>query len=137
LTAAQGLTPGDSFNWWVAAVSTNSKTIVWGNGRNFSIAALGAPAVNTPNTQIMTDQATFAWTAVAGIGPGSYELCIQDLYTQSALTIPNLPVTSKSYTLTAAQALTPGHSVKRWVAAVSTNDKEIIGSNGVSLSISA
>src|ERR1022692_4161446 len=137
LTAAQALTPGDRFNWWVAAVSTNAKAIVWTNGGICSITALGAPTAVTPNTQLSTDEPTFSWTAAAGPGPGSYELWIQDQNTQAVLSVPNLPATSTYYTLTAAQALTPGDRFNWWVAAVSTNAKAIVWTNGGICSITA
>ncbi len=140
LTAAQALTPGHSFTWYIGAVSANGQAVAWSSpGVSFSIAAVGAPTANTPNTQVSTDQPTFTWTAGAGSGtlPTFYELWIADQTTHNVVTIPNLSAALTSYTLTAAQALTPGDTFIWYVAAVSANGQAVAWSSpGVNFSIS-
>ena len=139
LSAAQALPPGHNFLWYVGAESTKHP-VVWSSAASFTIAALLAPTAATPNTTLATAAPTFSWTAGTGTGTptASYELWIQDQNTQSKEIIPNVPSTSTSYTLTSAQALTPGDSFVWYVAAVSTNGQAMAWSNpGVKFSIAA
>jgi hypothetical protein len=140
LTAAQALTPGDSYVWWVGAVSTNGNAIAWSSGVDFTVAAINLfPTAITPNTSVATDLPRFTWGAGFGTGTpaASYELYISDQSTGQVTKVPNLPINSSSFTLTAAQALTPGHSYAWWVGAVSTNGKTIAWSNEVDLNVAA
>jgi hypothetical protein len=133
LTAAQALTPGHTYLWWVAAVSTNGQGLTWSAGGSFTIAALAAPSPIGSGGTILTDMPTFQWTAVTGAA--SYELWISDQTTGKVLLIPNAAGTS--VTLSAAQALTPGHFYRWWVATVSINGLAIIWSVGQSVYITA
>jgi hypothetical protein len=139
MTVAQALTPGDSFVWYVGAVSTNGQAIAWSNGVNFAIAPLAMPTANLPDSAVTSAQPTFSWTAGSGTAtpPGSYELWILDQNTMNLETIPNLAANATSYTLTAAQALTPGDSFLWYVGAVSTNGAAIDWSLGVNFTIQA
>ncbi len=139
LTSAQGLTPGHGFVWYIGAVSTNGKAIAWNStGVGFTVAAIGTPTPNTPKTQQTTDMPTFAWTApVGGTAPSTYELYIQDTKTKAVQTIPNLPTSSTTYTLTVAQALNPGHAYVWYVGAVSASGSAISWSGSVAFSIAA
>ena len=122
-TAVQALTPGHSFTTYVYAYSTNSQAFKLST-RTFTLAALAAPTSLSPSATIPAssgyDTPTFAWTAVTGAN--HYYLKVVDNNTgQAPIVIPN--VSGTSYTPTAAQALTPGHSFTIYVYAFSTNSK--------------
>jgi predicted phage tail protein len=127
LTAAQALTPGHSFRFYVGAVSTNGLTTSWSGAQFFSIAALTAPVPSGPSGAITTQMPTFAWGAVAGAN--HYELWVDDLTTGQSQAILLTNVSGTSVTLTAAQALTVGHSYRWWAGAVSTNGLLTLWSN--------
>ncbi len=123
--AAKALTPGDNFTWWVGAVSVNGQATAWSTGQSFGVAPLAAPVgLSTSGAQ---DQPTFSWTPVPDAG--SYELWITDNTNNTAATYQ---MTTSSYTLSASQALKPGHNYTWWAATVSTNGLVILWSNGVS-----
>jgi hypothetical protein len=82
------------------------------------------------------DQPTFSWTAAStGTPVGSFKLWIVDQTTRVVTTISGLPANTTSYTLSAGQALTPGHNFDWYVAAVSTNGRAVVRSKGVNFSI--
>jgi hypothetical protein len=131
LTAAQALTPGHSFTWYVAAVSTNGHAKVWGGPQTFSIDVLAAPTPNLPSNTIATSQPTFTWSAVTDAG--SYDLALLD---QQTGPVPGINgITGTSLTLSAAQALEPNHSYQWYVAAVSTNGKVTVWSGAKSFTV--
>jgi Ca2+-binding RTX toxin-like protein len=140
LTAAQALTPGHSYRWTVAAVSTNGQVSVWSRGNHpiITIDPLGAPVPTSPTGTLTTDRPTFSWTVALGANttaPARYTIEVIDKSSGQVLIIPN--VTGTTYTLTPAQALTPGHRFVWSVTAVSTNRQARIGSAGQSFSIAA
>ncbi len=119
------LTPGHSYMWNVAALSSNSQAatfaIAWDT---FQLAPLPAPMLTGPSGSI-TASSGLTWTAVAGTD--SYDVFLYDLtvgvwnlYGQqvSSSVSPGSPV---SYTLNTP--LTPGHSYMWNVAALSSNSQ--------------
>jgi hypothetical protein len=138
LTAAQALTPGHSYTWSVAAVSTNGLVSVASSGPKptVTIDPLAMPTLSGPTGTLTTDMPTFTWASGAGAGntaPASYTLKVTDKLTGQVLTIANLKGTS--YTLTTAQALTPGRSYTWSVTAVSTNGQAALGSASQTLAV--
>jgi hypothetical protein len=119
LPAAQALSPGDSYRWYIGAVSTNGKATFWSGARFFNIAPLPAPTPSAPTGTLSTDQPTFTWTAVTGAA--HYDLWVDDLTTARSQVFRNANASGLSYTLTAAQALSPGDSYRWFIGAVSTN----------------
>jgi len=114
-TADVALTPGRSYMWWVASVSSNG-THLWNAGQAFAVAALPAPTPVGPSGA-PGDLPTFTWTAVAGAN--HYDLWVNDLTNGQAMVLRNLNAAGTSWTADAA--LTPGHSYIWYVASVSNN----------------
>jgi hypothetical protein len=118
LTAANALTPGHNFIWQVGAVSTNGQAESLSVALTFTIPALPAPLTSAPSGTIGTDMPTFSWTSVGGAD--HYDLIVSDQTTgHQALRMSQLTATSVA--LTAANALSPGHTYQWQVGAVSTN----------------
>ncbi len=121
-TLSTPLTPGHSYVWTVAALSSNGQAATLGSGWDtFQLAALAAPTLTGPSGLIVAssgyDLPTLTWNTVAGAGPYAVFLLDQtvgawDLYGQNA-------GSSGSYTL--STPLTPGHSYVWTVAALSSN----------------
>ena len=124
-SAAQALTPGHSFTWWVAAVGGNGTRGPWSNGQNFSLAALATPVPAGPSgtgaAGVGFDTPTFSWTS--SVGTTRSYLWVTDTTTgKVVIQIPN--ATGNAWTTGTAQALTPGHNYTWWVAATSTNGSQ-------------
>ena len=133
LSAAQALTPGHDYIWWVGSVSA-SRTTTWSNPLNFRIAALPGPTLAGPadGTVLANDQPTLTWNAVPAAA--AYKVWISDLTSGSYVVSPS---TGTSLALAGAQALTPGHRYTWWVASVSTNGAATVWSVGRQLTIAA
>ena len=123
--ASTGLTPGHSFQWYIAAESTNNAVVNFNpTPGSFSLAPLiGTPTPLTPNsaTPIAAgpgfDTPTFNWNGVANAA--HYYLYVLDMTThQPVINNPNVVGTS----FVANTALTPGHSFQWYIAAESTNN---------------
>ena len=122
-TAAQALMAGHSFTTYVYAYSTNSQTFSLST-QTFALAALVAPTNLTPSGIIPVasgyQMPTFTWSTVTGAN--HYYLRVVDNITGLAkIVVPNISGTS--YTTTAGQALTPGHSYTTYVYAFGTNSQ--------------
>ena len=122
-SAAQALTPGHNFTWYIASVSSGGASSGF-SSESFALAALTAPTQIGPvNTTIAAssgyDRPTFRWTTVAGTN--RYWLYVQDASSYNAVVINNNNVSGNSFTPSTSQALTPGHSYIWYIAAVSTN----------------
>ncbi len=123
LNTSQALTRGHAYTWYVAAVSANGQGVFWSQPQTFSVAELAHPSGLSATIGSKLDQPTFAWSAVAGAA--SYQVYVYDQVTQVKVTFATK---STSLTLSAAQALTRGHTYMWYVGAVGTNGQ------GVSLS---
>jgi hypothetical protein len=92
---------------------------------SFSIANLAAPTLNALSSPQTTDRPTFTWNTVGGAA--NYDLWVDRLNLngtvaqsqQVRFTVAG--GATNSYTLTTAQALTPGFNYRWWVGAMSTN----------------
>jgi len=122
LRPAHALTPGQSYAWSVTPLDAKGKAIGPSTKLTCRVLPLGVPSAVGPTGSIATDRPTFTWTAVTDAShtaANRFTLTVTDTTTKKVLTITG--VTGTSYTLTAAQALTPGHSFTWSVTAVSTN----------------
>jgi hypothetical protein len=129
LTAAQALTPGRSYRWTAEGVRASGKITVAARNVSFTVAALGEATPVAPAGTISTDTPTFSWnpsTDVADTASASFSLTITDTKTHHVVKISHLDGTS--FTLTAKQALKPGHSFTWFVTAISTNGKASVKS---------
>jgi len=141
LSTVQALTPGHSYTWSVAAVSSNGLATVSSNTSSnptFTVEQMAVPTPTGPTGTMTTDRPTFTWIPLINANftaPGTYTLKVTDKTTGQVITIGKLVGTS--YTLTAAQALTPGHKYTWSVTAVSTNGMATIASNSKNFSIAA
>ena len=123
-TAITPFTPGHSITWYVAAVSTNGLASTYSpGGMNTPVAPLDAPTLIGPAAGLITavdgyDRPTFTWSSVTGAD--HYYLYIVDT-TTGMVAINNPNVIGATFTLSAAQALTPGHTFTWYVGAISTN----------------
>jgi PKD repeat protein len=120
-TTAQALMAGHSFTTHVYAFGTNGQVYSL-SGQTFALAALAAPTNLYPSAMIPATTGyqtpTFTWSPVAGAN--HYYLRVMDNNTGLAkIVIQNISGTS--YTTTAGQALTPGHSYTTYVSAFGTN----------------
>jgi len=124
LKPAYALTPGQSYAWSVTPLNAKGKAIGPSTKLTCQVLPLGAPSAVGPTGSIAMDRPTFTWAAVtdASHTPANrFTLTVTDTATKKVLTITG--VTGTSYTLTTAQALTPGHSFTWSVTAVSTDGK--------------
>ena len=69
--AAQALTPGHSFTWYVLAMSTNDLAYNYlSSGETFTLAGLPVPVPARPSSTVPAatgfDMPTFSWSSVAG-----------------------------------------------------------------------
>jgi hypothetical protein len=139
LTPAHALTPGHSYSWTVTPLNANGNAIGPSSSKlTFQVLPLGAPTAVSPAGSISTDRPTFTWTPVADAAhtaAAHFTLTVTDTTAKHTVTITNL--TGRSYTLTAAQALTPGHSFTWSVKAVSTNGKATAAGSSASFAIAA
>jgi phosphatidylethanolamine-binding protein (PEBP) family uncharacterized protein len=124
-SAAQALTPGHTYTWYVGSVSDNGlvTTFDLNTPFNFTLVPLTAPTPNGPSGNIPAsfgyDTPTFSWSSVNGAD--HYALVVLDNSANNAVVLSNTNVSTTSYPLSSAQALTPGHTYTWYVAAVSTN----------------
>ncbi len=121
---SQALTPGHSYRWWVGAVSTDGVTF-WSNAQDFAIATLAVPDPSSgPSGTVASERPTFTWTVPTGTFPvaAQYNVWLDD-QTAGQIDVLNAKVAGATFAFTPAQgqALTPGHSYRWWVGAVSTN----------------
>ncbi len=117
-TGTMALTPGHSYRWWAGAVIAGGGT-VWSFPQDFVIAPLPAPMAGAPSTTITTDQPTFTWNSVTGAA--HYDVWVDDRTTGQSQALRNGNAGGTSWTPTGTVALTPGHSYRWWVGAVSIN----------------
>jgi uncharacterized protein (TIGR03118 family) len=115
LSAAQALTPGDSFRWWTRGLNGSGTPFAWGMPTDFSIAPLGTPTPAGPRGTLTSDQPAFSWSAV-GLA-ARYDVWVSDLTTGVGGVVGSSTTTSFADTA----GLTPGHSFRWWVRADSTN----------------
>jgi hypothetical protein len=141
LSAAQALTPGHTYTWSVTALSSNGQaSAASGAGSNptFTVEKMAAPVASSPTGTLAVDRPTFTWTPLVNAlytAPGSYTLKVMDRATGQSLSVGKL--TGTSYTLTAAQALTPGHSFTWSVTAVSSNGLATTAGTSANFTIAA
>ena len=119
--ATAGLTPGDSFSWYIGAVGTNgSGTVFNATPQNFTLAALAAPVpVNPLSGTVLAatgyDQPTFSWQAVTGAN--HYSIVVSDTTSGALIAYANVAGT----TFTPATVMTPGDTFVWYVGAVGAN----------------
>ena len=105
---------GDTYQWWVRAVSSTGATSPWSSGDTFTAVSFPPPALIGPGGAIATLQPNLTWTAVTGAD--HYDLWVNDLTTGTSQVIRN-PIVSTA-TFTPSSALTYGHMYRFWVRAV-------------------
>ncbi len=121
-SAAQALTPGQTYTWTIAAVSADSKVMASNSAtpQTFTLAALQAPTPTGPTGTITAsngyDLPTFTWSSVAGAA--SYAISVTD---KASPAVPVINTTVMGTSFTATTPLTPGHSYTWAIGAVSTN----------------
>jgi hypothetical protein len=121
-TAAEVLTPGRGYTWYVVSYSTNGQAYNFLPGRTFTLKIFDKPTLSGPSGTIPAsagyDMPTFGWTTSPGAA--RHWLYVVDTTTNTpVIDLPNASGTS--FTPSAAQALTPGHSYTWYVVAFSTN----------------
>jgi len=135
LTATQALNPGRTYRWYIGAVSNNG-TRFWSGGQTFTIASLPVATPTGPSGPITTDTPTFSWNAVANAV--HYDVWVNPVINgQEVLNTPvlrNSNVTETSWTPSLTQALSPGHTYRWYIGAVS-NTGTTIWNSGVMFAI--
>ena len=123
-TTAQALTPGQAYTWYFGAVASTG-AITWSGPESFNIAALTGSAQISPinNTTLAAgpgyDTPTFSWSSV--LDAAQYYLYVVDDLNPHRPIIADSSISGTSFTPSASQALTPGHSYTWYIAAESTN----------------
>ncbi len=116
------LTPGQTYEWWVATVSANG-THFWNAGQTFTLAPLPAPTQTGPSGTIAVsanyDEPTFTWNSVAYAA--SYDVWVNDVTTGQAQVVRQANLSASSTSFQTTTALTPGQTYEWWVASVSAN----------------
>jgi hypothetical protein len=97
-------------------------TVTTAGGASAAVAGdqftyLQTPTAASPSGAIVTARPTFAWNPVAGAD--HYDVWVDDTTSLQSQILRNTNVTSTSWTPTTA--LTPGHSYRWWVRALSTS----------------
>jgi RHS repeat-associated protein len=128
LTAAQALTPGHSYTWYLGVVGASGQP-TFGNGTSLWVAPLSAPTPTGPSGSIAAaagyDTPTLTWDDVPGAN--HYLVYVQDDTTgAAAFNLASVAGTAASYT--AAAGLTPGHRFTWYVAAVTADGSEVVWS---------
>ena len=123
LTAAETLTPGHQYTWYLGAVSS-SGAVSFNSGETITLAPLAGPKLVAPSGTIPAgsgyDMPAFSWNAVTGAG--HYYLYVVDDSTGSVV-INNPSINATTFSLGSAQALTAGHEFTWYVFAMSTNNQ--------------
>jgi polygalacturonase len=106
------LRPGDSYMWWVRALSNTGAASSWTTGATFTVATLSTPSLLSAlgSAQNMV----FQWSAVANAT--YYDVWVDDLTSGTSQVMRNTHVTTNSLSAT---TLTSGHSYRWWVRAYS------------------
>jgi hypothetical protein len=132
--AAQALTPGDNFTWYVIAFSTNSQAYSFvPSGQTFTLTQFTPSTLTSPGGTINSVFPTFIWTGVTGAN--HYDIVVLDTTTPMfTIAVRNQNATGTSWTT--GTALLSGHHYIWYVGAVSTNGSDEIFGNGLSFAIS-
>jgi predicted phage tail protein len=131
-TFDQNLTPGHSYEFWVAAVDGNGFYSDWSGPADFSVPALPVPSPTAPSGSAGETPA-FSWSGVDGTD--HYDLWVTDLTTGQSPVLHNDNVTDT--TLTFDQPLAPGHSYRFWVRDVDSLGNASDWSSGMDFSVAA
>ncbi len=124
LTAANALTIGHNYRWWVGAVQGGATH--WSRSTDFSIAPTGI----SPNGPVLDSMPRFSWNTVTGAD--HYYLYVIDLTTGALLVnSPNIKGTSATPTV----GFGPDDTYEWWVAAVGANPNNFSWSVGLIFTI--
>ena len=134
-SAAQALSPGQSYRWYVGAISNNGTTF-WSSGMDFSIDPLPAPVPSSPSGPGDDDTPTFTWNPIAGAD--HYDVWINTIIDgHESINDPVLRnANSASTSWTPSTALTRDRTYIWYVGTVSTNGT-IFWSQGLEFTITA
>src|SRR5262249_48196192 len=113
LSTAQALAAGHSYRWWVAAVSTNGQATNCSSGRTSRTPT--SPAL-PPGATITPATPTFTWASVTAAD--HYDLWVNDVTSGQSQVVRVTKATGNSWALSAAGALSFGHSYVWWIGAV-------------------
>jgi hypothetical protein len=131
-TPSLALTPGHSYLWYVAAISSNNQAGTWSSASTFTLAALSAPVQSGPAGNIASITPDFQWSAVAGAD--HYYLWLADVSTNQWPVLLDAAIQGTSWT--ASQSLQTGHTYQWYVAAVSTNGRALAWSPAKAFTVS-
>ena len=139
LTGSQAPTPGHTYTWYYGDIGAGG-AIAWSKGMIFSVAPLTAPTPSGPLNVTLApssgfDTPTFSWSNVAAAD--QYYLYVADNLTPKQPLIANSSITGTSFTPSASEALTPGHSYTWYIGAESANGQAMAWSGPAALSLAA
>jgi hypothetical protein len=130
LTAAQALTPGQTYTWSVTPLNAAGKVIAASQSASFSIAALTAPT----GLGFTSASDTFSWQAVTDAA--HYALQVVDSASgKPVINIKGVTGTEDHLTSKQAATLLSGHTYTLFVTAVSSNGKASVKSSGARFTI--
>jgi hypothetical protein len=113
-TPANPLNQGDTYHWWVRAMSKSGLGSAWSPYLSFSVAALAAPTL-IGATGLNATLPAFTWSAV--FGAAHYDVWVQDTHTGQVQQVHSVSGT----TWTPPKPLTAGDTYKWWVRAIDGN----------------
>ncbi len=113
-TAPSGLTPGNTYMWWVRALPANGAGGSWSNGVSFSVGFLAPPVLTSPITTIHWAGLTYTWNSVAGAN--YYDVWVNDATAGTSQVFRN---SHDLFASSSSPNLIVGHTYIWWVRAFS------------------
>ena len=116
-SAAQALTPGHSYTWYIGAESNNGAAAIgWSGPQTFTLAPLAQPALKGPSAPTSAAASTtLSWNPVPGAN--HYYVYVLDNTSNQAVSNPSVSGASTADVV----ALTAGHNFTWYLGAVSSN----------------
>jgi small neutral amino acid transporter SnatA (MarC family) len=117
-TPSTPLAQGNSYEWWVRAVSSTGATSPWTTGQDFSVVPLATPVPAGPTGSTTQTTPTFSWSAVPLAD--HYDLWVNNVTTGQSQVLRNQNVSGTSWT--PSTPLVQGDSYVWWVEAIASSD---------------
>jgi hypothetical protein len=112
-TATTSLTVGDTYTWWVRALSGTGQAGLWSTPLSFTVVAFPVPIGPSGTVLDASGMPTFSWNALSGAV--SYELWVNDLTASQSKVLDVQNISGTTYT--PSTPLTLGDTYEWWVRA--------------------
>jgi hypothetical protein len=117
-TSSTPLAQGDTYEWWVQAVSSSGATSLWTPGQKFAVVPLATPVPAGPSGSNNPTTPTFSWSAVAQAD--HYDVWVNDVTTGQGQVLRNTDVVGTSWT--PSTSLAQGDTYLWWVEAIASSN---------------